>query len=179
MGGPDVPGGLDVATCEARCDADAGCLCVTYNPSNGKCWKRRSCVPESCDDDASFDTYMKRANYTEHDAKNCFEGHGGHNLEPSSAAPAGLTVDACQARCDADSECGCVTFRPSNGKCWKRAACEANEFADDDQYVTYVSSRAPAPMPDTVFFAKVFSSKGPLGAVAETCVGSAVVPDNG
>lgn len=173
----DAPERLSVEACEARCDSDVGCLCVTHSPSSGKCWKRRACEPDRCVHDSAFDTYVKKGDYSEHDGKNCYEGHGGHILEPSDAAPAGLTVDACQARCDANTDCECVTFQPSNGKCWMRAACNASEFATNDRYVTYVSSREPAPTRDKAVYAKVSTSRGPLQAVAETCIGSAEAPD--
>ena len=52
-------------------------------------------------------------------------------------SPVRVTVAECKARCDFDAECTCVTYRRSDGGCWKRAGCSAAAF----EY-------APAPLPD-------------------------------
>ena len=51
-------------------------------------------------------------------------------------------------RCDADARCSCVTFSPSDGTCWKRAACVPPEFAtgtDAAGYVVWVNRGRIAP----------------------------------
>ena len=56
-------------------------------------------------------------------------------------------------RCDDDARCSCVTFSPSDGTCWKRAACVPPEFAtgtDAAGYVVWVNRgriAPPAPVP--------------------------------
>lgn len=77
--------------------------------------------------------------------KNAYEGHGGIELDDESSAPSGLSVDGCEARCLEDDACGCVTFRPTDGKCWKRAACQPDQFASDSNFDTYVRAGAPDP----------------------------------
>merc|ERR1712046_58414 len=57
-----------------------------------------------------------------------------------------MSVESCEARCDDDDSCDCVTFRASDGKCWKRNNCVPDEFPDDSVYDTYVKS-SPAPSP--------------------------------
>jgi len=54
-----APVGLNEDSCKARCDADAACDCVAFQPSAGKCWKRKSCVPDQFGADGNFNTYVK------------------------------------------------------------------------------------------------------------------------
>ena len=40
------------------------------------------------------------ANYTKYPGLNCWDGHGGVNIDTSSTAPTGLSPIQCEARCD-------------------------------------------------------------------------------
>jgi len=122
--------------CETRCNEDATCGCVIFRPSDSRCWKRKFCTISQCDNYPS-DTFVKSNVYTEHADKNCYAGHGGRILDSDATAPSGLTIETCQARCDADAECACVTFRPETGKCWKRTACVPDGFETDSDYTTF------------------------------------------
>jgi hypothetical protein len=50
---------VDALQCAARCQSDWSCDCVVYQKSNGRCWKRRGCVPTLFDDGSSYDTYVR------------------------------------------------------------------------------------------------------------------------
>jgi hypothetical protein len=58
-----APTGLDVAHCEARCDADPNCYCVVLGKeagqANGKCYKRSFCNPKQCTASAGFNVFIK------------------------------------------------------------------------------------------------------------------------
>lgn len=81
------------------------------------------------------------AEYTLYSAKTSYNGHGGIEIDTESSAAAGLTATSCQARCDSDVDCDCVSFRASDGKCWKRAYCRPSLFGSDSKYDTYVKAR--------------------------------------
>merc|ERR1712232_744098 len=59
----------------------------------------------------------------------------------------GLSVEQCEARCDADATCDCVTYRSDLKDCWKRAACVESEFETLAAYDVYMRQRAPTPAP--------------------------------
>ena len=157
----DPATGLSVAECTARCDADTNCSCVAYEAGSSSCWKRAACVPAAFASGAGqsdFDTFVnaRRAGpYYAYGKRNAYVGHGASkDIDDDQSAPSGLSVARCQARCDSDAACSCVTFRPKDGSCWKRAGCEAGSFAEanDGQFDVYVSAarhpsggRAPYP----------------------------------
>jgi len=86
--------------------------------------------------------------YAEYDGKTSWNGHGGIEIDTDDTAPINLDVSSCESRCDADDACSCVSFRPSDGKCWKRSSCNPSEFGVDADYNTFVKqSPAPAPQP--------------------------------
>jgi len=91
--------------------------------------------------------------YTAHMNKNCYNGHGGVEIDTNTDAPVGLSVDLCKERCTADAQCSCVTYKPSEGKCWKRAQCNPSAFADGystyDVYVKESGGSPPTPTPGT------------------------------
>jgi len=87
------------------------------------------------------------ANYVEYPSTTSYDGHGGTEIDSDSSAPSGLSVVSCEDRCDADSACQCVSFRPSDGKCWKRGNCVPSQFGADDNYDTYVKTATPSPTP--------------------------------
>lgn len=79
------------------------------------------------------------ADYVVYHGKNAYEngGHGAIDIDSDGTAPAGLSVADCEACCDGDAACDCVTFRPSDGKCWKRTACVPAKFGADGSFDTY------------------------------------------
>lgn len=135
----DPVANLSVKACAARCDNDASCQCATFESSTGNCWKRGKCVPEAFDvSSTSYAVYAKAKGYAPWSARNAYAGHGGIEIDTDATAPEGVSVDACQARCDADATCGCVTYKSSLGKCWKRSACEPTAFETNEAFDTYV-----------------------------------------
>lgn len=78
------------------------------------------------------------ADYTLYHGFTSYAGHGGREIDSDSTAPTGLTVASCESRCDSDGVCDCVSFRPADGKCWKRADCVPSEFGADSNFDTYV-----------------------------------------
>ncbi len=145
-GGTDIDsqpaGGLTVAQCAARCDADTDCSCVTYSNSTGggECWKRAACQPSGFADDGAYDVYVKRGGYTQWPGANAYNGHGGTEIDVNPAT--GLSVQQCLARCDADDKCSCATYNPSDKNCWKRAACVPTQFDEKTSWSTYVKESA-------------------------------------
>eukprot|EP00937_MAST-01D_sp_MAST-1D-sp2_P003742 g3742.t1 len=93
-----------------------------------------------------FATAAAGDNYTKVSGANCYSGHGGEEIDVQPAT--GLSVSQCEARCDADDACACVTYWPAQKQCWMRAACVASEFlpqADMDVYVRGDLPPTPAP----------------------------------
>jgi len=70
---------------------------------------------------------------------NCYNGHGGREID-AGAAP--FSVTECEARCDADDACGCVTYQPSSRTCYKRASCVPADFVGGAGYDVYVKKGA-------------------------------------
>jgi hypothetical protein len=136
----DPATGLTAAQCQARCDADEACDCVSYEAADQICFKRAACVPRLCEADAAYDVYMKNQTYGRAAGRNCYGGHGGTQIDNDPAT--GFTAAQCQARCDADAACDCVTYMPSQQQCWKRAACVPSKFEVDDAYDVYVKTEA-------------------------------------
>lgn len=87
------------------------------------------------------------AEYEQFPGKTAYYGHGGDEIDSDTSAPTGLDVEQCEARCDSDSQCDCVSIRPADGKCWKRGNCVPSLFGADGNYDTYVKSSAPPPAP--------------------------------
>jgi len=56
-----APEGLTSNQCEARCTADPACMCATLRRDDGKCWKRKDCVPSqwTSDYNAGYNVYLK------------------------------------------------------------------------------------------------------------------------
>lgn len=56
-----APTGFSPSQCQSRCDEDNYCDCVTFARSNGKCWKRASCMPSMFPDGQnSYDVYLRK-----------------------------------------------------------------------------------------------------------------------
>jgi hypothetical protein len=148
-GGTDIdsddsaPSGLDVAMCEKRCDADEACDCVSFRPSDGKCWKRSACDPDEFEADSNFDTYVKSSGYVTYHQRSSHRHHGGIEIDDNNTAPGGISLVDCQARCNTDMDCGCVTFHPEDGRCFKRAFCSPVAFGADTGCSTYVKKGEP------------------------------------
>jgi hypothetical protein len=73
--------------------------------------------------------------FKEYKGKNAGAGHGGIPLDDAKA-PSGLSAEKCQARCTNDLRCDCATMNGS-GKCFKRASCNPNSFANDSNHTTW------------------------------------------
>jgi len=59
-GNGSAPEGLSIEQCQKRCDEDNYCDCVTFQRSNGKCWKRASCIESMfADGQNQYDTYVR------------------------------------------------------------------------------------------------------------------------
>jgi hypothetical protein len=88
-----------------------------------------------------------------------YAGHGGVEIDTDATALLGATPASCERRCDSDSFCDCVSFRASDGKCWKRSLCVPEQFGSDSAFDTYVKHASPTPppppMPSTKTFWKV------------------------
>ena len=74
--------------------------------------------------------------YTKIAERNCYGGHGGVDID--SAGEHTLSVAACEARCDADMQCTCVTYSAHTGWCWKRSHCVPAQFEPDTKYDVYM-----------------------------------------
>lgn len=153
-----APEGLNVKACEQRCDADETCDCVSFRYSDGKCWKRSACWPESLDTDSSYGTYIKSSGYVTYHERSSSHTHGGIEIDTNDTAPVGFAKLDCEARCEADNDCGCVTFRPEDGKCWMRSACEPILFNTDGAFETYVKKGGPVPIPSPPAPAPAYSA---------------------
>eukprot|EP00930_Biecheleria_cincta_P043152 TRINITY_DN29669_c0_g1_i1.p1 TRINITY_DN29669_c0_g1~~TRINITY_DN29669_c0_g1_i1.p1 ORF type:complete len:927 (+),score=116.79 TRINITY_DN29669_c0_g1_i1:22-2781(+) len=142
---------LSVAACTALCDADARCSCSTYRGVDGMCWKCAACQPAFFAASKEFVVYLKAQGYSRYPSLNAFSGHGGIEIDNDQQAPEDLTVAACQARCEEDRACECVTYREPGAmpsKCWKRASCEPKQFADYNGFAVYVNeARKTRPLP--------------------------------
>jgi len=150
-GGTDIDAnpidGLSIEGCTARCDADNTCSCITYQPSTKQCWKRLGCSPQQFDYHTDYQVYMKAVGYSTYTHANAYVGHGGTDIDDDKSAPSGLTTEQCQARCDADTACGCVTWQSAGGKCWKRSTCEASQFQASLGFDTFVNNFRTGPPP--------------------------------
>merc|ERR1712216_68287 len=108
-----APEDLTVADCQARCDDDAECECVVFEPRRGKCWRRGACEPQSFSRDTrgEVDTYVKMSVQDTVPALGyvVYTNRIGSTDADLDRIP-GLTVAECQARCDADAQCQCVSI---------------------------------------------------------------------
>jgi len=126
----ESPTGHTVDSCEQLCNEDATCDCITFRSSDGKCWKRHSCVPtEWAGGSNTYDVYLKQIHYTNYLDKNAYDNNGAVDITKSES-PTGHTRESCQQLCNEDSVCECITFRESDGKCWTRHSCVPSGFAD-------------------------------------------------
>ena len=92
------------------------------------------------------------ANFTLFAHQNCYNGHGGIEIDTNPVE--GLTVGQCTARCDADASCDCVVTTAGGGaavgECWKRRECVPADFEADAataRFAVYVKKDGPAPPP--------------------------------
>merc|ERR1711865_123636 len=76
--------------------------------------------------------------YMKYTSKTAYSGHGGDAIDSDSTAPSGITASSCEDRCGDDAACSCVSFRTSDGKCWKRGNCVPSMFGFDSTFDTYV-----------------------------------------
>ena len=118
---------------------------MTFQPGaggTGNCWRRSDCQPEGFEvGAAAYEVYTKAAGYKTWRGRNCYDGAGGHIIDNDPVA--GLSVSQCQARCDADEACSCVTYDAAAKNCWKRGACVPEHFAGgSNQWDTYVKQSA-------------------------------------
>jgi len=119
------------------------------------------------------------AEYVQFPGKTAYYGHGGDEIDSDSSAPSGLDVTQCEARCDADAQCSCVSFRPADGKCWKRGNCEPSLFGADGNFDTYVQASGPAPGPAPSPGAEVdattlhWNAHRPCATDQASCIGAA------
>ena len=130
---------LTVDQCASRCTDDVKCGCVAYKPGSGAtgdCWKRANCQPENFLVGAPYNTFMKSTGYATWSSRNCYSGNGGTEIDKNAVG--NMTADQCQARCDADSVCSCVTYHAEARQCWKRGECKPAGFKNDATFVTYV-----------------------------------------
>lgn len=80
--------------------------------------------------------------YTAYTQSNCYEGHGGTDID---GLPVHVkTVNECAARCDEDPRCDCITYCTdgsggacAQGDCWKRATCDPSHFGADGASVSF------------------------------------------
>lgn len=73
--------------------------------------------------------------YTEFTGKNCYNGHGGTEIDGYWD---GLTKEACMDHCSSNAACDCATFAPNNGACWLRSSCDPTAFESNGGYDVYV-----------------------------------------
>lgn len=132
---------LTVVECQGRCTADESCSCVTHEAATGQCWKMAACVPVLFSSDNDYDVYVKDQAYSIARGMNCYGGHGGTEIDADGVM--GLSIEECEARCDADDCCSCVTYEAAQRQCWKRAECDPSGFADDANYDVYLKTLAP------------------------------------
>ena len=78
----------------------------------------------------------KKHNYTRYEGNNCYDGHGGHEID-NRGVP-NISVEECTRRCDADTVCGCVTYQSSHSTCWMRSDCVPSEFMKDNEYDVHI-----------------------------------------
>lgn len=77
-----------------------------------------------------------KANYTQYTHTNCFAGHGAQNLDVSPEQ--GLTVAQCIDRCESNSACTAVVYRPDNSWCWMRSDVEVSDCTQATGFDMYL-----------------------------------------
>lgn len=156
-----APLGLSQDQCQARCDSDHECGCVSFYHipvpfSQSQCFRRKDCVPAEFGIDLRYTTYVKlttttttaatsstagpQNNYTSYPSERAAQGHGATPIDDDASAPSGLSADDCKARCDGNNMCGCVNRRVDDGKCWMLKACDEQNFEFNAAYQTYVKT---------------------------------------
>jgi len=70
--------------------------------------------------------------YKEYPGHNAYDGNGAINIDSDKTALRNQTPSSCKAYCDELSECDCVTFRPADGWCWRRRACDPAKMATNE-----------------------------------------------
>ena len=114
------------------------------------CWRRSACEPAEFDYGTKYSVFMKAQGYSKYTDFNCYAGHGGDDIDTDKTAPGGLSRQECEARCDADPKCSCVTQSAVDAKCWKRANCvPADCVKKTIGFDVYVNNarRPPSPTP--------------------------------
>ena len=86
-------------------------------------------------------TQPPRAPYGFYAGSNCYDGHGGTDIDPDGAAA--VSPAGCVSRCDADRACDCIVYYPKNTWCWKRAQCVPGQFQPAADYQVYMKPSTP------------------------------------
>jgi hypothetical protein len=176
-GGTDIDGapvavGLTDKQCVKRCTDDGACDCVTFYLSGGSgdnstkpgsCWRRKDCKPADFESNDRFAVYAKNQipGYTQYADANCWDGHGGTEIDTKNPVAMGVTAAQCTERCDATpgapgAECSCVTYcrnctGNAPGSCWRRANCDPalfEKYPATTAFSVYLKVRpTPAPVP--------------------------------
>jgi hypothetical protein len=172
-GGTDIDGGpvavgLTDAQCVQKCTDTNACDCVTFfqGPGSsgdngtkpGSCWRRKQCAPARFDKNVTgFEVYVKNRiqGYTKYAQENCWNGHGGTEIDKGPVAT-GLTDVQCTQQCSDDAKCSCVTYCSNCtgyplGSCWRRGSCSPAQFEKDSAttaFSVYLKTiPTPAPVP--------------------------------
>eukprot|EP00729_Bicosta_minor_P012286 gene12286-6993_t len=61
--------------------------------------------------------------YKEYSGLNCYQNHGGINIDTGRSHPTNLTLPQCKALCDETKGCYCVVAAPEALSCFRRANC--------------------------------------------------------
>ena len=90
------------------------------------------------------------SSFTSLGAMNCYDGHGGVDLESPPGSSAGvMSLDACQALCDSTNSCTGVVFSGA-GDCYRRTdifmpLCDTSSAeVSGNQYMTFSRDAAPS-----------------------------------
>jgi len=149
---------LSLVDCQAKCQATEGCDGVTVladesshsapdgthvlADASGKfqCYRRGNFTLPSCDTGGSYITYV--AGQWAHAAGvNCYSGKGATDLESPPGSNCGtMSLDACQAKCQATEGCDGITVQPAAGgllKCFRRGLTDLAACSHDKHYESY------------------------------------------
>ena len=112
------------------------------------------------------------ANYTAYPDKNCDIACGSErDIDSSRSAPWNLTLSQCEARCDAEPSCDCVTVYERAGlgqQCYMRAGCQPHKFCATSAHTATTYAKAPTTSgasAGALAYLK-HDSMGPTGAAA-------------
>eukprot|EP00039_Didymoeca_costata_P024594 m.10789 g.10789 ORF g.10789 m.10789 type:complete len:592 (+) comp4319_c0_seq2:479-2254(+) len=125
-----------------------------------------------------LDLESKRADkampvYTEYAHENCYDGHGGVEIDHAPAK--NLSVTQCKQRCTSDPSCSCVVRYSASeaqydeGDCWKRSSCIPAQFEHDSKtsaFTVFVKDEAPSPRTGGALAMLKHDSMGPAGDAA-------------